>query len=325
MLTLPDFTLAQPKTFSEAAALLASGEALPVAGGTDLIPNMKHGLFSPKLVVDLKSIEEGREIEIGDSWIRLGALCTIDSLAVHPEIQTILPAFSRACSQIAGPQLRKMGTLGGNLCLDTRCVYYNQTYFWRSALGFCLKKDGTVCHVVAGGKKCVAAASNDTAPVLIALDAEVLLLSLAGERRVPLSKFYTADGAKNTCLKAGELVRAVFIPRPSAQVRMSYQKLRTRKAIDFPLLSLALVLARDEEERVTKLRVVLNALASRPREVGGLDAIALGKPLSEDVIERVAAEVYRQAHPLSNILSDPEWRREMAPVLWRRALREALS
>jgi 4-hydroxybenzoyl-CoA reductase subunit beta len=319
MLTLPEFEMVQPKSFEEAVSFLASPSSMPIAGGTDLVPNMKHGLFSPSRVVDLKSIEGGREVEITESQIRIGALCTLDTLSQHEELQKILPSLSKACGLVAGPQLRRMGTIGGNICLDTRCVYYNQTYFWRDSLGFCLKKDGTLCHVVASGKKCVAAASNDTAPVLIALGAKLLILSSSGEREVLLDKFYVADGIKNTSLQSGELVRAVLIPRPKPQTKMSYEKLRTRQAIDFPMLSMAVV-AEHEGETISSLRIVLNALASRPRDVAGLTDIAVGKTWTKEVIEKVAAQVYRQAHPLTNILGDTAWRREMAPVLLRRAV-----
>ena len=319
MLTLPEFEMVQPKSFQEAVALLASPSSMAMAGGTDLVPNMKHGLFSPTLIVDLKSIKDGREIELTESQLRIGALCTLDTLSQHEVLLQIVPALSKACGLVAGPQLRRMGTLGGNLCLDTRCVYYNQTYFWRDSLGFCLKKDGTACHVVTSGKKCVAAASNDTAPVLIALGAKVLIVSAAGERELSLDKFYVADGIKNTSLQPGELVRAILIPRPKAQTKMSYEKLRTRQAIDFPMLSMAVV-AEHDGEIISSLCIILNALASRPRAVAGLAEIAVGKTWTKEVIEKVAAQVHRQAHPLTNILGDVEWRREMAPVLLRRAV-----
>jgi 4-hydroxybenzoyl-CoA reductase subunit beta len=327
MLTLPELEIHRPRSFAEAVAVLAesAGQAMPLAGGTDLVPNLKHRLFTPARLVDLKAITEGREVELGGAPYRLGALCTLGELAAHPGLAERLPALAEACGLVAGPQLRRMGTLGGNVCLDTRCVYYNQTYFWRSALGFCLKKDGTVCHVVASGKKCVAAASNDTAPVLLALGARLVVVSPAGEREVPLDEFYVADGIKNTRLSPGELVRAVLIDPPAPGTRMAYQKLRTRKAIDYPLLSLALVVRLDEAGRVAALRVVLNALAARPRAINGLEALAVGQKPEAALVERVAEQVLRQTHPLTNILSDTEWRREMAPVLLRRAFARALG
>lgn len=326
MLILPEFTLERPRTFAEAVALLAqTPDAKPLAGGTDLVPNMKHGLFEPSVVVDLKRIEEGRQIDLSGPVLRLGALCTLDALANHPEVQEVLPALATACSLIAGPQLRRMGTLGGNLCLETRCVYYNQTYFWRSALGYCLKKDGTVCHVVESGRRCVAAASNDTAPVLIALGASVTLLGPAGARDIPLERFYVADGIKNTVVLPGELVTGVTIPRPAPGTQMSYQKLRTRQAIDFPLLSLALVREPDAQGLTHRLQIVMNALGAKPRLLGGLDSQVIGKPLSDEVVSFLADQVYRQAHPLSNIAGDLGWRREMGKVLLRRAIADIVS
>src|SRR6185312_7851562 len=160
-------------------------------------------------------------------------------------VKSRLPALSEACVQIAGPQLRRMGTLGGNLCLDTRCVYINQSYFWRSALGFCLKKDGTLCHVVAGGQRCVAAASNDTAPVLLALDASVRTVSPRGERTMPLREFYVADGIHNTVLAPDELLTEVRVPAAAARRKQAFAKLRTRAAIDFPAMNLAVALELD--------------------------------------------------------------------------------
>src|SRR5438094_10628216 len=175
MLTLPPFEYHAPKTLDEAVTLLAThaGDVRVVAGGTDLIPNMKHRLFTPGHLVGLKSISDLAFVREEPGALRLGAMLTIAELARNERVRALFPSLSQAAEQIAGPQLREMGTLGGNICLDTRCVYYNQTYFWRKALGFCLKKDGTVCHVVKAGKKCVAAASNDTAPVLMTLGARV--------------------------------------------------------------------------------------------------------------------------------------------------------
>lgn len=325
MLTLPSFDMLRPKSFAEAAEMLAraGSGAVPMAGGTDLVPNMKHGLVAPAQVIDLKAIEEGRELVLGAEEIRLGALLSIDELSTHPGLVEALPALAHAAGQIAGPQLRRMGTLGGNICLDTRCVYYNQTYFWRSALGFCLKKDGSVCHVVAGGQKCVAAASNDTAPVLWTLGARVRLVSAQGERELALDKFYHADGIRNHVLAPGELVREVIIPRPAPGTKMAYEKLRTRKAIDYPLLSLALLYREDEAGRVLSMRAVVSALAARPREINGLEALARGQVLSPELVEKLGAQVFRQCHPMTNILSDTEWRREMAPVLLARAIEHA--
>src|SRR5204863_3130903 len=188
MMTLPDLTVLRPASVAEAVeALRAHPGARLLAGGTDIVPNLKYGMYDTHHLVALRGLsDELRYVREVGGDLMLGAMCTIDQLAESEVVKARLPALADACGQIAGPQLRRMGTLGGTLCLDTRCVYINQSYFWRSALGYCLKKDGTVCHVVAGGKRCVAAASNDAAPVLLALGASVTTNSPRGERQLPL-------------------------------------------------------------------------------------------------------------------------------------------
>src|SRR5437588_10679600 len=237
MMTLPAVEVLRPATVHEAVeALRANPGARVLAGGTDIVPNLKYGMYDTRHLVALRGLSSElrylREHRSGE--LRLGAMCSIDELGRSELVKARIPALADACRQIAGPQLRRMGTLGGNLCLDTRCVYVNQTYFWRSALGFCLKKDGTVCHVVAGGKRCVAAASNDTAPVLLAYGASVKLVSPRGERVVPLREFYRHDGVHNTVLQPDELLVEVLVPARATTVRQAFTKLRTRAAIDFP-------------------------------------------------------------------------------------------
>jgi 4-hydroxybenzoyl-CoA reductase subunit beta len=218
-----------------------------------------------------------------------------------------------------------MGTLGGNVCLNTRCVYVNQTHFWRDALGYCLKKDGTECHVVRGGSRCVAAASNDTAPVLTTLDAQLVLVSRArGERVVPVADFYLRDGIHNKVLEPDELLVKVVVPPTPAGYRSAYEKLRPRNSIDFPRLSVAVSFVLDDG-LVRRPRVVLSALAAKPVEVHKLDALAGGQPPSEELWRAICAEAHRQAHPLTNIDGDPTYRREMVPVFVKRALRTALT
>jgi 4-hydroxybenzoyl-CoA reductase subunit beta len=215
-----------------------------------------------------------------------------------------------------------MGTIGGNLCLETRCTYYNQTHFWREALGFCLKKDGAVCHVTQVGKKCVAAHSADTPPALIALGAVVELASPTGARTLPVADFFVADGVANTVRRPGELVTRIRVPLPAPGLRSAFQKLRQRNSIDFPLLNVAVAAEFGEGEVVTALRVVVSALGARPRVLAGLEMVAVGEKLTGEVIEAVAERAYQQCHPLTNITLDPEWRRAMVPVYVRRALGE---
>jgi 4-hydroxybenzoyl-CoA reductase subunit beta len=251
----------------------------------------------------------------------IGAAETLTAVARSPLVRRIVPALAEAAGHVAGPQIRNAGTMGGNLCLDTRCTYYNQTFFWRQALGFCLKKDGTVCHVTKVGKKCVAAHSADTPPVLIALNAVVDLASADGGRTLSVDEFFVANGEWNTVRSRDELLVRVRIPLPGPGVRTAYRKVRQRKSVDFPLLSIAVVADVADDGTARSLSVVVSALGARPRVVTGLDRIVAGNRLL-DVADAVTAQAYKQCHPLENIIVDPDWRRAMVPVYVRRALEE---
>jgi len=326
MMTLPAVDVLRPGSVAEAVALLAAHPgARLLAGGTDIVPNLKYGMYETRHLVALRGLSsELRYVRVeSDGEIRLGALCTIDELARDASVRDKLPALADACSQIAGPQLRRMGTLGGNLCLDTRCVYINQTYFWRSALGFCLKKDGTVCHVVAGGRRCVAAASNDTAPVLLALGAGVRTVSPRGERLLPLEELYVADGVHNTVLEPDELLVEVRVPARASSLRQAFHKLRTRAAIDFPALNLAVAFAVDQGT-VRSVRLCVSALAARPALIKGLDDL-VGRPADAGFADELARRARKQCRPLTNIGVDPDWRRDVLPVLVRRTVSRALA
>ncbi len=325
MLTLPGLSIHRPTSVDEAvAALAAHPDARVLAGGTDLVPNLKYGMYETQHLVALRGLSrELRYVREEAGELRIGALTTIDFLARDPLIVEKLPALAEACGQIAGPQLRRMGTLGGNLCLDTRCVYINQTHFWRSALGFCLKKDGTACHVVAGGKRCVAAASNDSAPVLLALNASVKLVSPRGERVIPLEKLYLADGVRNIALEPGELLVEARVPAVAAQLKQAFHKLRTRAAVDFPALNLAVSFKLDEQGRASALRLAVSALAARPLLVRGLDELS-GRPADESLGQELGRRAQAQARPLTNIAVDPDYRRQVLPVLVRRTFLRAL-
>ena len=325
MLTLPELTVHRPGSVAEALRLLAEHSGARVlAGGTDLVPNLKYGMYETDHLVALRGLSrELRYVSSSPDEIRLGALCSIDELSRDPIVLREMPALGEACAQIAGPQLRRMGTLGGNLCLDTRCVYINQTYFWRNALGFCLKKDGTVCHVVEGGRRCVAAASNDTAPVLLALGAAVKVVSPRGERVVPVDEFYLADGVHNTVLAPDELLVEVRVPRQSARWKQAFHKLRTRAAVDFPALNLA-VAVDVAGTSVRQVRLCVSALAARPALVKGLDDLA-GSAADARFAEELGRRAHKQCKPLTNIAIDSTWRREVLPVLVRRTTMRALA
>ncbi len=326
MLRLHPYVYHRPRELGEALELLRlhAGDVMPIAGGTDLVPNMKHKLFTPGHLVGLKGIDELRGVERRAGELVIGAAESLTAVATHPLVREHLPGLAEAAGAIAHPMIRNQATLGGNVCLDTRCTYYNQTYFWRKSLGFCLKKDGDVCHVVKGGTKCVAANSADTPPLLMALDAVIDLASADGRRTVPLNDFFVADGIWNVRRQPDELLTRVRVPLPPPQLQTSYQKLRERKSVDFPLLSLALALARDADEVIQSIAIVVAGLGAKPRRIGGLEKIAVGQRPTAEVIEEVARQAYRQCNPLDNLIVEIEWRRAMVPVYVRRAFHEIL-
>jgi 4-hydroxybenzoyl-CoA reductase subunit beta len=327
VLRLPRFEVAEPTTVDDAVRLLEQhgDDARPMAGGTDLMPNMKHEIETPKVVVGLWRIDALRTLVEEDDQVRIGALNTLDSLANDAIIGRLFPSLVDALREIAGPQLRRMDTLGGNLCLDTRCVYINQTYFWRQALGFCIKKDGTVCHVVRGGRRCVAAASNDTAPVLMTLGAKLVLHGPNGPRTLPVEEFYSNDGVFNQKRDREELVTEIVIPKASPTTLSAYKKLRTRAAIDYPELGAAVLVRLDPAGLVEHAEVCVNALGARPIRVKNLEPHYRGLALTDKVIESLATAAHRRCKPLGNIGSEPGYRREMVRVFVRRALVTARS
>ncbi len=326
MLTLPVFEWVRPTSLEDVLSELRErpGQCLLVAGGTDAVPNLKHRLHEPKRVVSLEGVAELREVREDDAGLLLGARVTLTELARLPALQRDFAAVAQAASLVASPQIRNMGTLGGNLCLDTRCTYYNQTYFWREALGFCLKKDGVLCHVVPQGRRCVAAHSSDVAPTLIAYEAQVEIAGPEGRRWVACEQFFVGDGIHNNILKADELVTRVLLPAAARGQRSAYRKLRPRNAIDFPMLSIAVV-ARGDASRVRSARIVVSALGAKPRLLGGLDTLLAGQPPSEATFAAVAASAHKQCRPLTNVPYDDDWRHAMVPVLVTRALRDAFA
>lgn len=327
MLRLPPYRYHRPATVQEGVALLGEHgpDAMLVAGGTDLIPNMKHRLFTPGHLVALKGMAELKGIREEDGALRIGAAESLTAVASHSRVRERFPALAAAAGHVAGPQLRNMGTLGGNVCLDTRCTYYNQTAFWRQALGYCLKKDGTVCHVTKVGRKCVAAHSADTPPVLMVLDATLTLEGPEGRREVPVRDFFVADGIANTRRAPDEILTEIRIPLASATRRAGYAKLRQRKSIDFPLLTVAVAADMEDDGTVRSLEGVVTGLGSRPRELSGWGEVAAGRRLGAALMDELAARAHQQCHPLENMILDPDWRRAMVPVYVRRALEQVGS
>ena len=326
MLRLPSFEYHRPDSVKEAVTLLGNFadqgvDAKIIAGGTDLVPNMKHEIETPAHVVSLRELGLGGVRQEGEVLV-IGAMTPLEAVAADPLIKEHLPALADAVNQIAGPQLRVSGTIGGNVCLNTRCLYINQTHFWRNSLGYCLKKDGEACHVVKGGKRCVAAASNDSALPLLLYGAQLRIAGREGERTVPLSNFYNADGIDNRNLGPDELLTEIRVPIPSPSVRCTFEKLRVRKAIDFPLSNVAVLL--QGEDSVERFEIVVSALGAKPKRIS-LTGKAKGLPFNEDLVEMGAKRARAGCKPLTNIATDPVWRREMVPVLVRRAMRRALD
>lgn len=324
MLRLPAFEYHRPETVEEAARLLDDfgDQGLLIAGGTDLVPNMKHRLFEPGHLVSIRGLQELGGIERRGDELVIGAGETLAAVAASPLVHRHAPSVADAAGLVAGPQLRNMGTIGGNVCLDTRCTYYNQTYFWRQALGFCLKKDGDTCHVTRVGRKCVAAHSADTPPALMTLGAELDLVSASGTRSVAVEDFFVADGIRNTVRRPDEIVVRIRVPIGREGTRTAFRKVRQRNAIDFPLLNLAIACELEPDERVRSVRLVVSALGARPRVVSGLDELVAGRPLDDAAVEAIAEKAHQQCRPLTNIIVDPEWRRAIVPIQVRRALRE---
>lgn len=330
MLRLPSLEVHKPRSLAGVLALLAErgSEAMLLAGGTDLLPNLKHRLFEPSALVSLAAVEELRGVEtLPDGTTSIGAMESLARLAEHPLLRERAPALTQAVGLVSGPQLRNMGTLGGNVMLDTRCQWYNQTYFWRKALGFCLKKDGSLCHVVEGGKHCVAAASNDSVPALMTLGARLRIESAAGVREVAVDDFWTSEGVFNKRIAHGEVLTRILLPPVPSGHRGAYGKLRDRGSIDFPLIGVAARLDASEAGEIEHADVVLIALQARPVRVRRATELLRGKPLQGEEFRRaareVAAQAHKQCHPLPNIPGDHEYRREMVPVYVRRTLEAA--
>jgi len=325
-MTLPPFRVFRPRTAADAVRALAehAPDAMLVAGGTDLIPNLQMNLFAPRLLVDLKPLVELAGIASSrETGLRIGALTVLSDICDSPVIQNSFPVLASAARSIAGPLQRNMGTLGGNLCLETRCVWYNQSAFWRKALGGCLKKDGEICHVAPGGRFCWAVWSGDTAPALLALDAEVEILGRNGMRRLPLEKFYLNDGMNRIALGRDELVAAVVVPPQAAGRRGAYHKLRVRDSIDYPLAGVAVTMEVDSAGFCREARVALTAVNPAPRLLTQAAACLTGQRYSSELVARVAHEAIRTGKPLETSASTPVYRREMLRVFTRHALEEA--
>lgn len=324
MLRLPPFEYLAPRTVDEAVEMMTRDGwgAMLVAGGTDVFPGMKRRIFEPKKLVGLRNIKELQRLEIGEqSGVTLGAGLTLTQISSHAEIVKRYPALAVAAGLVSTPQLRNMGTIGGNLCVDTRCTYYNQTEPWRRSINYCMKKDGETCWVAPGSPRCWAVSSSDTAPVMIALGASVRLVGPMGERRIPVQALYNNDGIEYLSKAPNEIL--VDIDIPSAEgVKMAYHKLRRRGSFDFPILSVAAAIRQAEDGTCTEANLVLGAVASYPIKATEAEEMLVGQKITEELIDEAANAAFKPAKPLDNTDMGHPYRKQMARVYVKRALKE---
>jgi len=331
-LSLPQFKLLRPRSVDEAVESLATragaGDSpvqIPtpiriIAGGTDLIPSMRQKLFEPAYVLDLRGIAALRGIRPqSDGGVEIGALTALRAIERSDFLRRHYSVLTEAAATVASPVLRNMGTIGGNICLDTRCLWYNQSLTWRKGCGFCIKKDGDLCHVAPGGSKCWAVFSGDTPPALLCLDAEIEIASALGTRRVALRDFYTGIGDAYRKLRPHELVTRVFLPASAAGYRGVYRKLRVRGSIDYPLAGVAVVMKRSNGH-VAEARIGITAVNPAPLLVKGAPELLAGKAVDQDLAEAAGDLAAKVCKPLTTSALTPEYRREMIRVFTTRAV-----
>lgn len=323
MLRLTRFAYEAPPSLAEAGARARElgPEAVVMAGGTDVLVNIKQRVCTPRVVIGIRHLPElGAIAADPDGGLTLGAGVTLARLETDPRVLARYPALAYAASVISAPQVRNVATLGGNVCLDVRCNYYNQSEEWRRAIGYCMKRDSAICRVAPGGDRCWAVSSADTVPVLMALDAEVTVLGERGEAHVPIAALFQDDGLVPLTLAPGDLVAAVHLPPPAGQACV-YKKFRLRHSFDFPLVGAAVAL-RVDEGLIRDPHIVLTAVASRPERVTAAEEALDGRALDDASIAATGEAVYRAAKPMDNTAGTVFHRKRMARVLVERALRD---
>ncbi len=328
-MSLPSFKLLRPRSIEEAVEHLKrhAGEVQIIAGGTDLLPSMKQRLFTPGYLLDIRGIEEMRKVKVQPGvGMEIGALTTLTALEDSEFLRRHYPVLREAIMTVASPILRNMGTIGGNICLDTRCVWYNQSLQWRKSCGFCIKKDGDLCHVAPGGTKCWAAFSADSPAALLCLKAEVEIAGPKGQRRLPIAELYTNEGDARMKLGQDELLTRIFLPESMAGYSGVYRKLRIRGSIDYPLAGVAVALKRKSGAprsgggTVEDLRVAITGVNPAPLLVADALHVVLGKNVDEHAAMVVGELAAKVAKPLTTSALTPEYRREMVRVFAKRAV-----
>jgi 4-hydroxybenzoyl-CoA reductase subunit beta len=322
---LPSFEHLDPRSLDEALELLAEhgSEAKVIAGGTDLLVSMKQRLLSPAYLVNLKAVPDLDFITEEAGGLRIGGLTRLSALVRSAVVKDLCPVLGQTASMVAAPPLQQMGTLGGNLCLNTRCFYYNQSSFWRQVRGACYKTGGDLCHVVKGGKRCFATYQGDMAPTLMALGATARVVRKGGEREIPVAELYTGRGKRPLALEPDEILTEVRVPASAAGAAADYQKLRYRGAMDFPLAGVTAVIARNGSGLCTRARVALTAVGTAPLLIEETTGLLEGQQVTDELAAQVAEAAYEAARPVNNVGSDAGYRRKMVRVLTLRSIRNA--
>src|SRR5215469_1218985 len=329
-MAFPAFRLIRSRNLPDALAALSqhasegARSTRVLAGGTDLLPSMRQRLFQPEYVLDLRLINELKGIRETEQGIEIGALTALSEIENSELLKRNCPVLVDAAKTVASPVIRNMSTIGGNVCLDTRCLWYNQSLAWRKSCGFCIKKDGDLCHVAPGGTKCWAAFSADTPPALLCLGAEIEIASAGGLRRVKLAEFYTGLGDSYRRLQPNELVTRVFLPASSAGYRGVYRKLRVRGSIDYPLAGVAVAMKRSNGH-VADARVGITAVNPAPLLVNGATELLTGNAIDETLAEAAGDLAARISKPLTTSALTPEYRREMIRIFTKRAILAAAA
>jgi len=324
VLRLPLIKFESPATIEAAAQAIAAGNTRLVAGGTDLWPNMKRRHQTAETVVSLMSIPNLDAIDSAGPDIRIGATASLADVIRDDNVRERFPAFARAVASISSPPLRNMGTIGGNLCVDTRCTYYNQTEEWRRSIDYCLKEQGKTCWVATKSPKCWAHTASDSAPILCALDAKITLVSAAGARHLPLRDFYVNDGIDYLDKRSDEILTEVVVPgtSDSSHCRSAFWKLRRRGSIDFATLSVAAVVWVDDSDIVTRAAMYLGAVGSAPMPVAEIESVLVGTKMTEEGIAEIAHAAHKHARPMDNTDFAASWRGKMTQQYVTAALRE---
>ena len=301
-----------PSTISEVLELLMNSSVPKkiLAGGTDIMPHLKSGLIKDVELISLKKIPELHRMEETNTEIRIGAAVTLQQLIDSPLLADLFPVIREGLITIGAPQHRQQGTIGGNLCLDTRCSWFNQSAFWRESIGYCMKLDGDVCHVAPKGGRCYALQSSDGCAVFCALRADIEIQSRSGIRRIPLSELYSLDGMNHLNLKPGELLTDIILRKPDVRHDARYKKVAIRKSFDFPLLGIAGSLL-SQNKHLKAMTVVLTAVESAPLIFTEADFDCLDTPVSKLPLEAIGSLCQRKGTPMKNAFLTPAWRKGM--------------